>query len=76
MYKITNISGGEIVCDLATKGKTLRVRSKSTQTVEDTEMTPYLFNIENKGLIMCIHTKDTSKVSKKTSKDTDKIKEE
>lgn len=76
MYKITNLTSGEIVCNLATKGKTLRVESKSTQTIEDTEMTPYLFNIENKGLIMCTHTKDTPKVSKKTSKDVNKIKEE
>ena len=76
MYKITNLTSGEIVCNLVTKGKTLRVGAKSTQTIEDTEITPYLFNIENKGLIMCTHIKDTTKVSRRVSKDTNKIKEE
>lgn len=74
MYKITNISSGEIVCNLA-KGDTFRIASQSTQNVEDTEMTPYLFNIENKGLIMCNHIND-NKMSKKVSKDINKIKED
>lgn len=75
VYRIVNITSGEIVCNLA-NGRTLRVESGATQIIEDTEMTPYLSAIEKKGLIMCTFIKkDNVKVVKKPPK-TNKDKEE
>lgn len=51
-YKLTNISGGQIVCDLAVKGKTLRLNNKQTKTIKDTEITPHIKNLVSKGLIL------------------------
>ena len=51
-YVLTNISGGQIVCDLAVKGKTLRLDIKQTKTIKDTEITPHIKNLVSKGLIL------------------------
>lgn len=51
-YKLTNISGGQLVCDLAVEGKTLRLNNKQTKTIKDTEMTPHIKNLVTKGLIL------------------------
>ena len=44
-YKLTNISGGQIVCDLAVEGKTLRLDNKQTTTIKDSEITPHIKNL-------------------------------
>ena len=62
-YKLTNISGGQIVCDLAT-GDTLRLNYKESQTITEEEMTPYIRNLEAKGL-MIVREVTSSKSKKK-----------
>lgn len=51
-YKLTNISGGQIVCDLA-NGETLRLNNKESQNVKESEITPHIRNLEILGLMMC-----------------------
>lgn len=64
-YKLTNISGGQIVCDLAVEGKTLRLNNRQTETIKDTEMTPHIENLVTKGLMLSeeilVETKSTKK---------------
>lgn len=64
--KLTNISGGQIVCDLAVKGKTLRLNNRQTETIKDTEITPHIENLVTKGLMLSevlVETKMTKKKS-------------
>ena len=76
-YKLTNISGGQIVCDLAVKGSTLRLDNKKSQTIKDSEITPHINILVSKGLIICeeisveIHSKKST-----VKKDSNKQKEE
>lgn len=51
-YKITNISGGQIVCDLAVQGETLRLNNKQSKTIKDNEITLHIKNLAFKGLIL------------------------
>ena len=51
-YKLTNISGGQIVCDLAVQGETLRLNNKQSKTIKDNEMTKHIKNLVSKGLIL------------------------
>lgn len=51
-YKVTNISGGLIVCDLATVGATLRLNNKQSKTIKDTEITSHIKNLIAKGLLL------------------------
>lgn len=64
-YKLTNISGGQIVCDLAVKGKTLRLNNRQTETIKDTEMTPHIKNLITKGLMLSEEVLVESKSTKK-----------
>ena len=64
-YKLTNISGGQIVCDLAIKGKTLRLNNKQSQTIKDNEITPHIENLVNKGLILSEKVSEETKVTTK-----------
>ena len=76
-YKVTNISGGLLVCDLATKGNTLRLNNKQSETIKESEMTSHLRGLESKGKILCEEVTEP-KVTKKTTvvKDSTKDKEE
>lgn len=65
-YKLTNISGGQIVCDLAVKGKTLRLNNKQTETIKDSEMTSHIKNLVNKGLMLSEEILAEKKSTKKT----------
>lgn len=65
-YKLTNISGGQIVCDLAVKGKTLRLDNRKSMTITDKEITPHIKNLVDKGLIL------SEEVAKATKKETAK----
>ena len=66
-YNLTNISGGQIVCDLAVKGKTLRLNNRQSKTIKDTEITPHIMNMIDKGLILSVQVLET-KTTKKTTK--------
>lgn len=74
-YTLTNISGGQIVCDLAVKGSTLRLDDKQTKTIKDTEITSHIRNLVSKGLILSdqvsLETKNKKKrnVQKNISKE-------
>lgn len=59
-YKLTNISGGLLVCDLITEGKTLRLQHKQSAVVPESEITDHLWNLIVKYLILCSesHTTD------------------
>ena len=70
-YKLTNISGGQIVCDLAVEGKTLRLDNKQTTTIKDSEITPHIENLVTKGLILSesIETKTVKTAAKSSAKE-------
>ena len=76
-YKLTNISGGQIVCDLAVEGKTLRLDNKQSTTIKDTEITQHIKNNVERGLILSEHFEaKTTKATKTTTKSSVKEKEE
>lgn len=78
-FKLTNISGGQIVCDLAVKDKTLRLDNKKSKTIKDSEITPHIKNLVSKGLILCeqIVSEETKSTKKSTvQKSSKKEKEE
>ena len=76
-YKLTNVSGGLIVCDLAIKGKTLRLANKQTETIKDKELTPHIKNLVLKGLILSEEVSDEIYSKKEAvSKNSNKKKEE
>lgn len=52
-YKLTNISGGLLVCDLRTNGKTLRLQHKQSAIVPESEITYHLWNLIVNYLILC-----------------------
>lgn len=64
--KLTNNSGGLLVCDLKTKDKTLRLNNKQSKTIENTEITKHIDNLVLKGLLLReeVKTKNTVKDSK------------
>ena len=72
--KLTNISGGLIVCDLAVKGKTLRLNNKCSKTISENEMTSHIENMVTKRLMLSEkisnEVKTTTKLETKTKKDT------
>lgn len=59
-YKLTNISGGLLVCDLITGGKTLRLQHKQSAIVPESEITDHLWNLIVNYLVLCSesHTTD------------------
>lgn len=80
-YKIKNISGGPIVCTLADKKTTLRIKNNAVKVVEENQMTPYLWNIEKKNLITisentaAISPKKTTATTSAAKKSASEIKE-
>lgn len=76
-YKLTNISGGLIVCDLAVKGKTLRLNNKKSKTIPDNEMTSHIENMAKKRLILMEKlVSNEAKTKKESAKTSSKEKEE
>lgn len=51
-YKLTNISGGQIVCNLAS-GETLRLNNRQSCTVEDEDITKHIRVLESRKLMLC-----------------------
>ena len=77
-YKITNISGGQIVCDLSIKGKTLRLNNKQSEVIKNNEITPHIHNMMNKKLVLIEEVNNETKSIKKETvkKSNSKEKEE
>ena len=75
-YKLTNISGGQIVCDLAVEGKTLRLNNKQTKTIKDMEITPHIKNLVLKGLILSEEVVQPQVTKKITTQKSSKEKED
>lgn len=78
-YKLTNVSRGQIVCDLATEGSSLRLNIRESRTVKENEITPHIKNLMKKGLILCeevLERETTSTKKKAVKKDSNKDKEE
>lgn len=74
--KLTNISGGQIVCDLAVAGKTLRLNNRQSKTIKDTEITPHIKNLVTKGLILSEEVVVTPQATKKETTSTRSKKKE
>lgn len=51
MFRVTNISGGMLVCTLADGKTTLRLKDGKHEDIEDGLMTKHLRNIEKKKLV-------------------------
>lgn len=75
-YKLTNISGGQIVCDLAVQGKTLRLNNKQTKTIKENEITPHIKNLVSKGLILSEEVIPPQVTKKTTASKSSKEKED
>ena len=68
LFRLTNISGGQIVCDLVGEDNTLRLDNKQTKTIKDIEITPHINNLVKKGLILSEEVQlEESNVTKKNS---------
>ena len=76
LYKLTNKSGGQIVCDLAVKGKTLRLDNKKSQTIKDNEITPHIKNLVSRGLILSEEVLQPQTTKKNTTYNSSKKKED
>lgn len=58
--KITNNSGGQLVCTLK-DGTTLRLNNKKTCYVSNSKITPYITGLSNKGLVFLEETQTKTK---------------
>lgn len=71
--KLTNISGGLLVCDLkVAKGeepKTLRLNNKQSKTILDTEVTKHIETLVSKGLLLAEEVKTKKEVAHKSNKE-------
>lgn len=79
LFRLTNISGGQIVCDLVGEDNTLRLDNKQTKTIKDIEITPHIKNLVEKGLILSEEVQlEEPNATKKNSvqKNSKKVKEE
>lgn len=74
--KLTNISGGQLVCDLKTK--TLRLDNKKSETIQEVEMTPYIETCVKKGLLVSEKIQEEIPVEaiKKATASSKKVKED
>lgn len=82
-YKLTNKSGGQLVCDLAVKGKTLRLNNGKSTVIKDNEITKHIENLVKKRLLLSEKVYDTKatatvkkEVTAKSSDTKEKEKEE
>lgn len=74
--KLTNISGGQIVCDLAVQGKTLRLNNKQSKTIKDNEITSHIQNLVVKRLILSEEVTTPQATKKETTSTRSKKKED
>ena len=52
VIKLTNKSGGQLVCDLNGDKNTLRLDNNKSTTIKDTEMTKHNKNLVSKGILI------------------------
>lgn len=64
MCRITNLTGGLLVCPLRAESNTLRLNNKETKDIPDEDMTDYLYAIEKKGLIKCVKVEEKRAIVK------------
>lgn len=79
LFRLTNISGGQIVCDLVGEDNTLRLDNKQTKTIKDIEITPHINNLVKKGLILSeeVQLEEPNETKKNSvQKNSKKVKEE
>lgn len=74
--KLTNISGGQIVCDLAVQGKTLRLNNKQSKTIKDNEITSHIQNLVAKRLLLSEEVETPQATKKETTSTRSKKKED
>lgn len=65
--KLKNISGGQIVCDLA-DGKVLRLNNNQSVTFSDNQITKHIKNLVTKGLLMSVVEQPAKTVEKPVKK--------
>lgn len=65
--RLTNKSGGLIVCDLA-DGTTLRLNNKASDTIEDSAVTKHIKNLVTKGLLLSKEVKSETAEKRKEEK--------
>ena len=73
MIKLTNVSGGQIVCDLKS-GETLRLNNRQETTIKDSDMTKYLQNLNKQGIVVAKNITDSKVTTKEVGKN--KVKKE
>ncbi len=73
MYKLLNLSGGQLVCTL-NSGKTLRVDDRKTEEISDEDRVGYIEHLESEGLVKCtkIVTEEPAVSPKKSKKQNEK----
>lgn len=75
--KLTNVSGGQLVCDLANDGGTLRLNNKETKIVKDNEVTNHITRLIEQGLVLSKKVVEPKQPTKKeVAKNGNKEKEE
>lgn len=67
MYRLKNISGSLIVCDLAI-GNTLRLKVGEETVISDSEMTSHLFNQISGHTIKVTHFEDKTSLKNTVKK--------
>lgn len=65
--RLTNKSGGLIVCDLA-DGTTLRLNNKASDTIEDSAVTKHIKHLVTKGLLLSREVKSETEKRKEEKK--------
>lgn len=67
MITLINRTGGQLVCTL-NSGETLRLDNKQSANIKDSDVTSHIENLNKKGLVVCIVSKEVEKVEKPTQK--------
>ena len=75
-YTVTNLVNGQLVCDLATEGKTLRLNSRETITISEDDFTAHIKNLAEKGIVKVTELVEETSDNKKTYNKKTKEKED
>lgn len=66
MVKLTNISGGLLVCDIK-NGDTLRLNNKQSNTYPDSAITKHIEHLVSSGLVRKVVVKEKTKTVEKAA---------
>lgn len=69
MYRVTNISGGQLVFNLPVSGETVRFDNREDFQIQDADKEGYLTNLESKNLVKCEHFDDSNSVEDAVEED-------